>query len=326
MISLFQTIKKNLPPIYCYTDDDFQASTAKNYRHPAKDPCSLLEVTPITAAASPLKKKRKWQRKYDSLSQSTTHIVSQPVKSKKNKDDDDPCLISDTDKSMEELLPPYTCSVKKTGKMYIKREMDHQYRPSKDRSWKKYYVHLHGTLLDAFTCIPVLTSERKQCKRKSIILLQHGLQGAKVGWACDYAQKPYILRIYSTITGEQVLLRPAVDDHNNNGTEQQEEKGLREMVEWIERIQAAINISMDIDEQKMPTFVTLARTHYRHHPNMATVVLDQSKLAVQTCPHRGSHTSSITMNNNNNKKTITKWRRGFKKCFQSRIIPAKILP
>ncbi|ORZ10215.1 hypothetical protein BCR42DRAFT_470190 [Absidia repens] len=312
MISLFEAIKKHLPPIYCYSDD-FQASTAKNYRNPAKDPSSLLEITPMTTAlpSSPLKKIRKWQRKYDSLSQSTTHIVSQPVKSKKNnKDDDHPCLISTADKSMEELLPPYTCSVKKTGKMYIKREMEHHYRSSADRSWKKYDVHLHGTLLDAFTCNPVLTPEKR--KRKSIILLQHGLQGAKVGWACDYEQKPYTLRIYSTITGEQVLLRPAADDHDNK-TEQQEEKGLREMVEWIERIQAAINISMDIDEQKMPTFVTLARTHYRHHPNMATVILDQAKLAVQTCPHRGTHTSSITINGNNNKKATTKWRRGFKK-------------
>jgi hypothetical protein len=115
-------------------------------------------------------------------------------------------------------------------------------------------------------------------------LLGHGLQGAKVGWASDYDQRAYTIRLYSAVTGEQLLLRPLSEANRHDG----QQTRLIEMIEWIEQIQAAINISMDIDQQCMPTFVTLARTHYRHHPNMATVVLGHSKLAIQTCP-RGSH-------------------------------------
>ncbi|KAI8337942.1 hypothetical protein BC941DRAFT_469940 [Chlamydoabsidia padenii] len=200
---------------------------------------------------------------------------SSTQKKKKRRNTVSPSLVSPVKDEDDEILPSYTCSVMKSGMMMIKREMDHHNQPSTNRRWKRHFVQLHGTLLAATSTMRTPTS----------VLLMHGLQGAEVGWAYDYPQRPYTIRLYSPRTGEQILLRPRQDEYR-----------LAQMVEWIEQIQAAINISMDIDHQRMPNFVTLARTHYRHHPNMATVIIGQSKLAIQTCPHRGQQVSSSSKN------------------------------
>ncbi|KAI8089438.1 uncharacterized protein BX664DRAFT_358993 [Halteromyces radiatus] len=202
----------------------------------------------------------------------------------------------------DEFLPPYTCSVAKSGKMYIKREMDRHFLPSADRSWKKHLVQLHGTLVDIYTKTNTDTSSQKfihriKTNKEYVLLHRQSLQRVEVGWASDYQQHPYTFRMYFFKTGEQWLLRPCVDRGGSN-------EELRAMVEWIETIQAAITISVDLDHQKMPTFITLARTHYRHHNNMATLVLDQSKMPIQICHHRGTQFQSIPLSSNKRKRWI----------------------
>ncbi|CAO3613882.1 unnamed protein product [Cunninghamella echinulata] len=146
--------------------------------------------------------------------------------------------------------------------------MDHNHILSTHRGWKKCKVHLHGTLLDFMA------------SHNDKIMKRFSLQETEVGWAVDLGQKNALVRIYFNRTGEQYLMRL---------------KKLSDMVKWIDSIQAAINISMDLDKQKMPHFITLARTRYRQHVNMTTIVVDGIKLAIQTCPHRGINPpSSIT--------------------------------
>lgn len=143
---------------------------------------------------------------------------------------------------------------------------------------------MHGTLLD------FIGNNNKIIKRFS-------LQEAEVGWAVDLGQKNATIRIYFNHTGEQYLIRL---------------KKLSEMVKWIDSIQAAINISVDLDHQKMPHFITLARTRYRQHINMTTIVIDGIKLAIQTCPHHGIHPQSpitVFLNGKRNKNQKRKHSR-----------------
>ncbi|KAI8071242.1 hypothetical protein BC940DRAFT_293953 [Gongronella butleri] len=170
-----------------------------------------------------------------------------------------------------DVLPPYTCTILKTGQLRVKKEMDRHCQPATERRWRNFNTHLHGTLLDF-------------CKRHHHrIVRRYGMQNMQVGWASDYLHHPFVIRAYNTATGEQFLLQTPT---------------LQDMVEWIDCLQAAINISIDLDKRKMPTFVTLARSHYRHHNNLVTLIVNGAKVAVQTCPNRGSKSSPKSTKSN----------------------------
>ncbi|KAA1125264.1 hypothetical protein PGTUg99_002247 [Puccinia graminis f. sp. tritici] len=84
----------------------------------------------------------------------------------------------------------------------------------------------------------------------------YSLQNAESGLAADYVKKKYIVRVRAE--GEQFLLQ-AKDD--------------RGVIDLIEALQAATNVSLDLDIRPLPKFITLPRRRRRRRivpPSAAT--------------------------------------------------------
>ncbi|KAI8381212.1 uncharacterized protein BYT42DRAFT_565691 [Radiomyces spectabilis] len=151
----------------------------------------------------------------------------------------------------EEKLPAYECTVYKMGHVSIKREMDAPGVQSRWRYWRGLYVALWGTVLRIYKTepseahckyryhprIPFLSKVRQE----NAPLMTLSLAGADARKALDYNRRPHTLRL-TTANGPQLLL------HLHSYIE---------MISWIEHLQAAINISSDLEHRPMPRFMTL---------------------------------------------------------------------
>ncbi|KAI8149772.1 hypothetical protein BJV82DRAFT_132515 [Fennellomyces sp. T-0311] len=132
------------------------------------------------------------------------------------------------DTSLDEL-PPYTCTVYKMGYAKVKHESG--CRTNRIR-WRKFYLRLWGTVLHMY-----------KRKGEATPLYTLSMQSVEAGLAPEFHRKPSVLRLRAP-TGDQFLMRLL------NPTD---------MVSWIEHLQAAANISLDLDCRRMPRFVTMTR-------------------------------------------------------------------
>jgi hypothetical protein len=83
---------------------------------------------------------------------------------------------------------------------------------------------------------PCLPKKIDRLVTKDNLIRQYSLHGAECGLASDYSKRAHILRI--RVEGEQFLLQ--LPDLQTN-------------VQWIESIQAAIELSLDLDQRAMPS-------------------------------------------------------------------------
>ncbi|KAL1934774.1 hypothetical protein VTP01DRAFT_6956 [Rhizomucor pusillus] len=155
-------------------------------------------------------------------------------------------LILPREEEGKEELPPYKCTVYKMGHVHLKREMDAPGVRSRWRVWRKLYVEVWGTILRIYRAAPNGDRHSKYYSRlgrhsKPAPLMTLSLAGAEAGRAWDYTKRPHSLRL-TTAHGPQMLLR--LPTHV-------------EMISWIEHLQAAINISLDLEHRPMPKFMTL---------------------------------------------------------------------
>jgi hypothetical protein len=142
--------------------------------------------------------------------------------------------IVDKEHIYDEELPPYSCSVHKAGYISKKNEFSSKGYRSRDRSWKKMYLYLWGTLLRVYKSEPIDINRVSPTHEYSMLNVQIGL-------AKDYSKRNNVIRVRVS-TGSQFLIQ--VQDH-------------KECVEWIEKLQSSANISTTIDEREMPMFITL---------------------------------------------------------------------
>ncbi|KAI9318113.1 hypothetical protein BX666DRAFT_2153717 [Dichotomocladium elegans] len=164
------------------------------------------------------------------------------------------CVLPREEEGREEL-PAYQCTVYKMGHVHIKREMDFPGIRSQWRSWRKLYVELWGTILRIYRVSPQTESfytrlEKHLPSRLPLSkwskyyyspLFSISLAGADARRAWDYTKRPHVIRLTSA-HGPQLLLRLTSQV---------------EMVSWVEHLQAAINISLDLEQRPMPKFLTL---------------------------------------------------------------------
>ncbi|WFD44642.1 hypothetical protein MPSI1_003312 [Malassezia psittaci] len=101
--------------------------------------------------------------------------------------------------------------------------------------------------LDPHPSIPTFESQLAQHHIRS-----YSLQNAECGYAADYTKRKHVIRIRAE--GEQLLIQTRNDLH---------------LVEWIEALQAAINVSTDLDARAMPNFMTLPRRRRRRRGSEA---------------------------------------------------------
>lgn len=85
---------------------------------------------------------------------------------------------------------------------------------------------------------------------KSGLVRNYSLQGAESGLAADYFKRRHVVRVRAE--GEQFLLQTVNDRH---------------VVDWIEALQAATNVSTDLERRQMPKFITLPRRRRRRGAN-----------------------------------------------------------
>lgn len=78
------------------------------------------------------------------------------------------------------------------------------------------------------------------------VIRHYTLQGAESGLAADYLKRRHVVRIRAE--GEQFLVQ-AKDDRN--------------VIDWIEALQAATNTALDLDVRPLPKFITLPRRRRR---------------------------------------------------------------
>ncbi|KAI7885381.1 PH domain-like protein [Lichtheimia hyalospora FSU 10163] len=148
-----------------------------------------------------------------------------------------------------EELPPYKCTVFKMGPVRVKPEMDAPGVQTRWRHWRKYYIEVWGTMLRVYNSDPnsrasmlgwwLRGSNSKHQKPQPIMTMS--LAGAEAKRALDYAKRPHVLRL-TLADGPQWLVRLP---------------SKVEMISWIEHMQAAINISLDLEQRPMPKFITL---------------------------------------------------------------------
>ncbi|PHZ13410.1 PH domain-like protein [Rhizopus microsporus ATCC 52813] len=163
-------------------------------------------------------------------------------------------MIFPREEEGKEELPPYTCTVYKMGYVHIKKEFDAPDVRTKWRVWRKLYVELWGTVLRVYrtappkdkvdyyyTFGPLKAPYYYYHKYYYTPILTLSLAGAEASRALDYLKRPNVLRL-TTQEGPQLLLR--LSSHV-------------EMISWVEHLQAAINISLDLEDRPMPKFITL---------------------------------------------------------------------
>ncbi|SJX63492.1 uncharacterized protein SRS1_14248 [Sporisorium reilianum f. sp. reilianum] len=89
-----------------------------------------------------------------------------------------------------------------------------------------------------------------QFDSKNGLVRNYTLQGAESGLAADYLKRRHVVRVRAE--GEQFLLQTRTDRH---------------VVDWIEALQAATNVSVDLEKRPMPKFITLPRRRRRRRRN-----------------------------------------------------------
>ncbi|PWN23130.1 hypothetical protein BCV69DRAFT_297084 [Microstroma glucosiphilum] len=190
----------------------------------------------------------------------------------------------------KERLPKYGCSVHIEGYLSRKMEFSAPRVQAKDRGWSKKYFVLHGTCLKVYRNdmsgaprsppgdmqgqhvhpVPINEDgsnggasttpganliEAMQHTRLPLgshndsrngLIRNYSLQSAESGLAADYLKRRHVVRVRAE--GEQFLIQTTSDKH---------------VVDWIEALQAATNVSLDLESRAMPKFITLPRRRRR---------------------------------------------------------------
>lgn len=175
--------------------------------------------------------------------EASSHSISeQPTQDLPSYTDSNEDYSTDTDSS--EDCPNYSCSVTLSATMHMKRELSNPRTPAPNRSWKRVHVELRGTILLIRTIMR--TSFRAKHGHASPPPYQrcesppYTLQGGEAGVAADYKIRPFVIRVRAE--AEQFLL--AADT-------------LAMMLEWTDKLNAAIAISLPLESRMEPKYRTL---------------------------------------------------------------------
>ncbi|KAI8937629.1 hypothetical protein NX059_005335 [Plenodomus lindquistii] len=176
------------------------------------------------------------------------------------------------------LPPPYSCSVEIEGIVGIKQELVSPFQVSGHREWYDAYVVLRGTQLSIHRLKNPTLFSRSQKPTKGKLLRTYTLQHSEVGVASDFKKTALIPKspfahlvpaasrpkLYETdphffepvrehavrlrLELEQFLICPATEEA---------------MLDWIEALTAAIDISSPLEDRSEPRYRSLPRRNRR---------------------------------------------------------------
>lgn len=163
-----------------------------------------------------------------------------------------PSSLPPTYSESSETCPSYSCNVAHSSNLLMKRELSFPTTISARRNWKAVHAEVCGTVLRVrtlqSTCSQYYHQQRLSARQESPPSYSNSpsqvytLQGGEAGIAADYAKRKFVFRVRAE--AEQFLL--AADTLSN-------------MLEWIEVLNTAINISLPLDMRRMPNQKTLPR-------------------------------------------------------------------
>lgn len=137
------------------------------------------------------------------------------------------------------LPPHYVCSVSLAANLLLKPELDDPQTASFHRRWSRVHAELCGTKL-------ILRSEKGTGANDCIT---YTLQGAEAGLAADYQRRSFVIRVRAE--GHQFLLAAGA---------------LAAAVDWVDKLNAAINVSLQLDDRPEPKYTTLLRPYVKVLP------------------------------------------------------------
>jgi hypothetical protein len=177
--------------------------------------------------------------------------------------------------SEEPILPPYSCSIYKEAIVDIRCEFLDPFIESPDVRWRTQYAILQGTKLSLHSIKSIDTNFQIKLRRKIHSLsLQHG----EVGLAVDIpdeeplAKFPLIDLLPSNMRKRMVGTKPHLFEPTREWILRLRLEGCQfllafqsqeVMLDWVEDICAAIDISQPIDERSYPRYRSLPRRSRR---------------------------------------------------------------
>ncbi|OAL05677.1 hypothetical protein IQ06DRAFT_211034 [Phaeosphaeriaceae sp. SRC1lsM3a] len=241
------------------------------------------------------------------------------------------------------LPPPYTCTVQMSGVMGLKLELLSPFQPSGSRDWCEVFVVLQGTQLSLYRVKNASIWSKKSEPTAGRFLNSYTLQHAEVGVASDFKKTALVPKspfahlvpastrpkLYETdphlfepvrehvirlrLETEQILLCAPTQEC---------------MLDWVESLCAAIDISMDIADRSEPRYRSLPRRSRRQRildsaqlgdnlENLSSleagrrIIAQQEQIIRQLYPHLagarepgfGTTTTVSSGNTNNNSNT-----------------------
>ncbi|KAJ4340214.1 hypothetical protein N0V95_007566 [Ascochyta clinopodiicola] len=185
------------------------------------------------------------------------------------------------------LPPPYTCTVEISGVLGVRHELLSPFHVSGQRDWSDAYVILRGTQLSIHRAKqPGLWSKNKQ-PTPGRLISSYTLQHAEVGIASDFKKTPLIPKSpfahlvpasarHKLYESDPHLFEP-VREHTIRLRVETEQILLcaptqNGMLDWVEALCAAIDISSPIEDRSEPRYRSLPRRNRRQR------VLDGTQL------------------------------------------------
>ena len=182
-----------------------------------------------------------------------------------------------------DTLPPYSCSVFMQGSLAVKQELSSPFTVAYDRRWRNMHATLRGTqLLFHRSKTGPLFGKTYDTPQAGRLLKRYSLQHAEVGIAQDFKKTDPIpksafakmvpaasrTKLYET---DPHLFDPPREFTIRVRAEAEQflmcVGSLEELLDWIEALCAAVDISMPLDERSDPRYRTLPRRNRRGQQN-----------------------------------------------------------
>ena len=180
-------------------------------------------------------------------------------------------------------LPPYSCSVFMQGSLAVKQELSSPFTVAYDRRWRNMHATLRGTqLLFHRSKTGPLFGKTYDTPQAGRLLKRYSLQHAEVGIAQDFKKTDPIPKsafakmVPAASRAKLFETDPHLFDPPREFTIRVRAEAeqflmcvssLEELLDWIEALCAAVDISMPLDERSDPRYRTLPRRNRRGQQN-----------------------------------------------------------
>lgn len=252
-------------------------------------------------------------------------------------------VIRPREEEGNEKLPTYKCGIHIEGLMPRKMEFTSPGNQARDRTWRRVYAVLHGTVLKVYKAdrwdhdravlsseindlneadeesayvhqpppadapippvpaLPQLLAQRpsfqnhinaptNNIRYAPTLLRSYSLQNAESGLAADYVKRRNVIRVrlLSDKGVKEQFLIQAYDQST--------------VIDWIEALQAATNVSLDLDSRPMPKLTTLPRRRRRRrvrqedlsNGNTDAIEAAQTEAAIQASLRNNQNADNIS--------------------------------